>query len=821
MELVQDLVTPAPPSSSSTELPATYDPAELPAVLESAGRLIWRRRWQFFSVLTLFVWGFWWDNRFSGDAQKRRQRKRAIWLKDKLVDLGATFIKIGQVLSTRPDLVPMPYIEVMASLQDQVPPFDSGEAQRIIAAELGCSPTELFEVFNPFPIAAASIGQVYRAKLKDTGDDVVVKVQRPGLLRTIRLDMAILRQITSFIDSHPRLSRGMPYTAILDEFGHSLFVQANYLEEGRYAEKFRENFKNFKGVTTPRIHWNLTTEKVMTMDFVDGFKPTDLVALHDAGLSFQQVVHTGVRATIKQILEDGFFHADVHPGNLFVDRAGQLVYIDFGMVGSISPFVQEKIVDVFLHSVHRQYDLLVDDFIALEFLSPHVDRRALIPVAQHIFQSQYGEKDHRLTVKEIFAAVSQVLYEYPFRIPEKIAFILRTIITLEGIIHQLWPDFRFLQVAGPYAAKILLTDAKASIREKLVDELFIAGKFRPDRLSTLFGSASKEPSFKFGEVTPAVLRYLTSPEGTRVRNGILDLLNEPFANVSRETHSNFLAYAAMAAEDPDWTWDDLLAPLLAFLETPEGIDFLRRLLSKNGSRRLTDFESLGDTQQPVSSDFSWDSWVEGRTLSETCRAQLFRVAEQILQTPDLILQPVVERAAVLLKSPAGKRWFQAFGERLARDPDVLDGRFLPLLARAAEHPHMNIAPLIRTFFELATGPHGKPWQSLLLLWFRDTESPSQPNDRRLEPLWQALRPLLADGRLRISELAVPTLGWFFSGDGEPVRQEVLSNLRERLPQVDWGGVAQGLWRAAGNTWNRLRSALEQEDSQPSSDSKEI
>lgn len=796
----------SPPSTGDSV--AVYAPEELPWVLHAAGRAGWRRRWQLLSVLLSFAGGFWWDARFSGEDRKRRQRRRAIWLKDKLVELGATFVKIGQVLSTRPDLVPLPYVEVMASLQDQVPPFDSREAHRIIEAELGRPLHELFEVFNPFPIAAASIGQVYKAKLRESGRDVVVKVQRPGLLPVIQLDLAILRQITEFIDRHPRLGRGMPYTAILDEFGHSLFIQANYRQEGHFAERFRENFAHFAGVTTPSIHWHLTTERVMTMDFVDGFKPTDLVALHDAGLSFENVVRTGVRATIKQILEDGFFHADVHPGNLFVDREGRLVYIDFGMVGAITPFVQEKIVDVFLHSVHRRYDLLVEDFIALEFLSPEVDRQALVPVAAHIFQSQYGEKDQRLTVKEIFAAVSQVLYEYPFRIPEKIAFILRTIITLEGIIHQLWPDFRFLEVAGPYAAKILLTDAKASIREKLVDELFVHGQFRPERLGTLFGTASREPSFRFGEVTPAVLRYLTSPEGRRVREGLLSLLQQRQLNMSEATRLNFMTYVEMAGQDPDWTLDDLLLPLLAFLETAEGMQYLRRLLELSGLWRLADLERDAQAAPGAPPDAAWDKWLEGRAISEALRGRLFDLAEQILREPDLVLQPAIERAALLLQSSAGRRWFQGLGERLQEDPHALDGRFLPLVAVAAEHPHLNIAPLVRVFFKLATGPEGKPWQALLLVWFRGTETPDAGQAPRLEPLWRALRPLLADGRLRVSELALPTLGWFFSADGEPVRQEVFSTLRERLPQVDWGGVAQGLWQVAGNTWNRFKTALE-------------
>ena len=201
-------------------------------------------------------------------------------------------------------------------------------------------------------------------------------------------------------------------------------------------------------------------------------------------------------------------------------------------------------------------------------------------------------------------------------------------------------------------------------------------------------------------------------------------------------------------------------------------------------------------------------------MSPALRSKLFELAERILAEPGLVLQPAIERAAILLQSAAGKRWFQALGERLQQDPHALDGRFLPLLEQAAEHPHLNIAPLVRAFFKLATGTEGKPWQALLVVWFRGSERPEDETPGRLEPLWRALRPLLADGRLRVSEVALPTLGWFLSPAGEPVRQEVLSTLRDRLPQVNWSGVAQGIWQAAGQTWNRLKTALESQEQSP-------
>jgi predicted unusual protein kinase regulating ubiquinone biosynthesis (AarF/ABC1/UbiB family) len=776
------------PNASSLK----YDPADHDATLRRAGAQVWHRRVQLLWTLGAFAVGFWWDNQSTGEAQLIKQRKRARWLKDELVKHGATFIKIGQVLSTRPDLVPLPYVDEMATLQDQVPPFDSELAHRIIREELGRPIEDVFQVVNPFPLAAASIGQVYKAKLKEDGRDVVVKVQRPGLVPVMQLDLAIIRQLTTFVDARPWLSRGMPYTAILDEFGHSLFVQADYTKEGEYAERFREHFKTFKGVTTPRIHWNLTTSRVMTMDYVHGMKPTDLVALEDAGLSFQEIVRTGVRATIKQILEDGFFHADVHPGNLFVDYEGQLVYIDFGMVGEIGEDVQETIVDIFLHSVHRNYEALVEDFIRLQFLSPEVDRQVLVPVAAFIFQSQYGETGERLTVKQIFASISQVLYEYPFRIPEKIAFILRTIITLEGIIHKLWPDFRFLEVAAPYAAKIMLTDAKASIREKLVNELFIDGKFRPDRLGRLFGTATMEPSFKFGEVAPSVVRYLVSAEGRRVREGLLQAAAD--ADLAYREESAWGTYLERAAADPDWTLDDILRPILAFACTAEGVDFLHRLLE---TPQL--WQAAGGSHDAVA---GLGGLLEGRALAPEGLDALFDTGQFLLQQPDLLLQPLVERGTAFLLSDPGRFWFESLGKRLQGNPGAFSGRVLALLELAARHPHLDISPLVKAFFTLATAPEGRPWQDLLVQWFRGPAG----EGNRAEGLWKALQPLLADGRLRVSDLAGPTVGLLFSKEGAPLREEVVATIRNRLPDV--GGLAQGLWRGLGAAWERLRGGIE-------------
>lgn len=774
-----------PPALTSPARP--YDPARLDAALRGAGFAGHRRFWGLLGMACGLGWRLWAASRKPpGPAREAAWRQDAVWLRERFIHFGATFIKIGQLLSTRPDLLPKPYVDEMALLQDRVPPFEWEIARRLLTQELGRAPESAFAVFNPLPIAAASIGQAYRAERHD-GRDVVVKLQRPGLLPTVDLDLAILRRLTRFLDRHPRLGRGMPYTAILDEFGRSMYEQADYRTEGAYAERFKANFRDFPGVDAPRIHWDLTTEKVLTMDFVDGMKVTDLVALKHAGVRFEDVVRTGVRATIKQLLEDGFFHADLHPGNLFVKADGTLVYIDFGMAGELSDFVQEKLVDILLHSVHRQYRELVEDFIALDFLSPAVERSALVPVAERIFTAQYGEAGERLSVKEIFAAVSAVLYEHPFRIPERIAFILRNLIALEGIIHQLWPDFKFLEVASPYAAKILLTDAKASIREKLVDELFVDGRFMPERLSKLFGTATQEPTFRFGEVAPAVLRYLASPAGGRVRDGLFETWQR---GALGGTDFAWRGYLDLAAIDPSWTLDDLLVPVFDFLQTDEGVMFALRLVEARNWAAGAAAE--GPSLAAIAGVLT------GRRLSAPGLESALGALESVLGRPEIPLQSFVEKAAALLASDTGARWFYALGEGLGGAPgsSALIGRRLAgVLRAAASHPYLDLTPLAIAVLQRLKSPDAKAWQQFIAAGGGTADG----------EVIGALRTLFVQGRVHWNEVLGPALSLLVSGEGGPLRQELLETVRQRVG-VPIASAAQGLMRQAGEAWRAWRGA---------------
>lgn len=796
--------------------PTSYDPGLLPHVAARHRRVVRARRWAILGAGLGLAWGLWWDAWRGGPELAKRQAERAVWLRERLVALGPTFIKIGQMLSTRPDLLPRPYVEAMALLQDQVPAFPNEEARAIIRAELGHDPDRLFATFAPHPIAAASIGQVYKARRHD-GREVVVKVQRPQLLGTIWTDLAVLRPMAQWVEARWLQGRNQ-LTEILDEFALSLFEQANYEVEAGFARRFSANFQGFGGIDAPAIHEDLLTPRVMVMDFIEGVKPTDLVALEKLGIQFQDLVRTGVRATIKQILEDGFFHADVHPGNLFVQADGTLVYIDFGMVGLLPEADQERIVDIFLHSVHRDYQALIDDFVALGFLPKGSDPHRLAPVAQAIFEAQYGVSGRRLTVGEVFRKVTEALEGVPYRLPAKIAFVLRTIITLEGIVHTLWPEFRFLEVAGPYAAKILLTDAKAGIRRKLVDELFREGRFDPSRLSKLMGTASKEPSFRFGEVAPSVLRYLTSPDGKRVREALLDLsLQAPSAAGAPPGEPPAFGWQLIvdrAQADPDWRLDDLLEPVISFLPTEEGVMLLIRLAERSPAP-----EASASGQAP-GAGLQLGLLVMGRSVSSSTLARLLEALAEALRQPGApALQPAIERLAAWLGTEAGLAFFDRLGDRLlswlpAAGPGP-EGPALPgaqpapppaagvakalraLIAVTARTPGLDPAPLLRAFAANLLRPEAKPWHELI-----QRGAGGHPGD-----WWQAIQPLIEDGRLQAAELAGSALAFFLSPDGHTLREEVIKAVSTRA-----GGVveaAKGVWHTASAFVNAFRTARQQ------------
>lgn len=418
---------------------------------------------QFLELLRVFFIG--------GEKNKiANQEKQAVWLKDKLIDLGPTFIKIGQSMGTRADLLPLPFVKELGELVDSVPPFPNDVAFARIEHELGLKINEAYAEFDLEPVAAASLGQVYRARLH-SGEEVAVKVQRPNLEATIKGDIVILKKVAAFAERFPQLNENADWAGMLREFDETVHEEMDYSDEGRNAERFRENFKNWGNIHVPKIYWNATTSKVLTMEFIHGVKVTDLEAQAQQNISPEKVNRLLIKTYLKQLLEDGFFHADPHPGNLLVMADGRLAFFDFGMVGRITQDLQAKMIDAFFHVVSKDPAGIADDLIALDFLKPGTSPETVKPVVERMFEFHFDLKLKDINFKELTYDLADVMYDYPFRLPSNFTYIMRALMTLEGIGIITDPEFNFFETAKPYAKEFMLRREGNDFRKMFVNKL--------------------------------------------------------------------------------------------------------------------------------------------------------------------------------------------------------------------------------------------------------------------------------------------------------------------------------------------------------------
>ena len=408
----------------------------------------------------------------EGSARKQaRLGKQAVWLRESLISLGPTFIKIGQALGTRADLLPLEYVKELARLQDQVPAFSTAEAFQIIESELGRSVHECYPEIDSEPIAAASLGQVYRARLA-TGEEVAVKVQRPNLEATIAFDIAILFRLVKLTNRFfPKANENADWEGMLREFHSTIFEEMDYVKEGRNADRFRYNFRTWRAVRVPKIFWSHTNTRVLTLDFIRGTKVVDIEGLKANRISAVKVNRLLIRTYLKQLLEDGFFHADPHPGNLLVMDSGHLAFFDFGMVGRITPKLQAQMIDAFFHVVGRDVRGLGQDIINLNFLKPGVDPETVRPVVESLFTHYLNLRLGEVNFKELTYDLAEVIYDYPFRLPSNFTYIMRALMTLEGIGVVTDPGFSFFETAKPYAKEFMLKREGRLFGKMIFDKL--------------------------------------------------------------------------------------------------------------------------------------------------------------------------------------------------------------------------------------------------------------------------------------------------------------------------------------------------------------
>lgn len=563
--------------------------------LREVGRA--RALWRILQILSVLLVGFWYRtiDRWSesirrGEGSEERQKRRAEWLLDRIIWLGPTFVKVGQSLSTRPDLLPLPYLEVLSKLQDQLPGYPDEIAFACIEEELGWKPQTLFESFGPQPVAAASLGQVYHAVTHE-GTEVAVKVQRPDLVHLISLDLALVRRLAAFVERFPRIGLGQPWVSLVDEFGTKLFEELDYIHEAHLTEQFRTDVEEMQGIYAPRVYWEFTSRRVLTTEYIKGIKVTEKGQLIDAGVDIQHLLRQGVRANLKQLFEHGLFHADPHPGNLLVlPENGTLVFIDFGMMGIVSDDQKERIIEVFVDVVNRRPENLKENLVALGFLRSDARWDEVVPLATDLFQSIFGSAEERYTFQDTTNSFAPLLYEYEFRIPVNFAYITRAIMILEGISLQLDPTFDIWAVSAPYAARMMLTTPNPRIRQRLLHELMTEeGGVDWDRLQDLAALAKHDTVFRLeteGLAEPA-LDMLLSPEGATLRRALIrDLFQEP------ELASQHIErLAPLLASDESLSGRAILDKLVAFVLSPQGEETRMQIAAglsdgNNGHRRL-------------------------------------------------------------------------------------------------------------------------------------------------------------------------------------------------------------------------------------------
>ncbi|MEN9228581.1 MAG: AarF/ABC1/UbiB kinase family protein [Gloeomargarita sp. HHBFW_bins_205] len=421
----------------------------------------WRRTVDIWLFVLRFLAAQWWYEKswsYPGgptpEKRAARRRRIAVWVRESLLDLGPTFIKVGQLFSTRADIFPAEYVEELAQLQDQVPAFGMDQVAKIIETDLGKPIEKLFLHFEPTPLAAASLGQVHRAELP-TGEQVVVKVQRPGLRQLFQIDLAILKDIARYFQNHPKWGPGRDWLGIYEECRRILYEEIDYLNEGRNADEFRRNFRGVDWVKVPRVYWRYCSLRVLTLEYLPGIKISHYSALEAAGLDRKRLAELNARAYLEQVLNHGFFHADPHPGNIAVDPDGSLIFYDFGMMGRIHPQTKEKLVQTLMSIVNRDAEGVIQALVDLKALVPQGDMGPVRRSLQYILDNLLDQPLELQSVAAISEDLYALAYDQPFRFPATFTFVLRAFSTLEGVGRGLDENFQFFTVAAPYALQLM------------------------------------------------------------------------------------------------------------------------------------------------------------------------------------------------------------------------------------------------------------------------------------------------------------------------------------------------------------------------------
>ena len=415
--------------------------------------VIWR------AVLTLLVL-LWWDGQswtYRGGATRERraerQQQRAQWLTRQLLELGSAFIKLGQLLSSRPDILPAGWVSELASLQDNVPAFSFDRVQTVLEEELGQRCAEVIDL-DPQPLGAASLAQVHRASLR-SGRQVVLKVQRQGLDRRFRLDLDVMQQVAAVLQRHPSWGRGRDWPAMARECRRVLLRELDFRVEAQYAARFRQQFLDDEQIRIPGVIWELSTRRVLCLDYLPGIKINDREAIVEAGIDPSAVAEIGAASYLKQLVRFGFFHADPHPGNLAVASDGALIYYDFGMMGVLSDGLRRRLGSMVRAAAARDSAALVAELQAAGLIGTEIDVGPVRRLVRVMLQDALTPPFSSNVIDKLSGDLYDLVYGQPFRLPVELIFVMRALSTFEGVGRSLDPAFSLVSIAKPYLLPLM------------------------------------------------------------------------------------------------------------------------------------------------------------------------------------------------------------------------------------------------------------------------------------------------------------------------------------------------------------------------------
>ncbi|XP_057775811.1 uncharacterized aarF domain-containing protein kinase At1g71810, chloroplastic isoform X3 [Salvia miltiorrhiza] len=568
-------------SSSEAESLNEYKISKIAAIYQKKPLILLRRLLQTATTL-----GRWFALRYYDRITERADAMfevRAAELRKILVQLGPAYIKIAQAVSSRPDLIPPSYLDELSLLQDRITPFSTAVAFDIIERELGLPIEALFSEISPEPVAAASLGQVYQARLRSSGKVVAIKVQRPGVRAAISLDILILRFLAGIIRTVGRFNTDLQ--SVVDEWASSLFREMDYNQEAKNGVKFRQLYGSIKDVVVPEMYVDQTTGRVLTMQWIEGQKLEEVKDLY--------MIQVGVYCSFNQLLEYGFYHADPHPGNLLRTYDGKLAYLDFGMMGEFKEELRDGFIEACLHLVNRDYDALAIDFVTLGLLPPTADKEEVTKALTGVFRGAVDKGVQNISFGDLLGDLGFTMYKYKFRIPSYFSLVIRSLAVLEGIAIGSDPNYKVLGNTYPWIARKVLIGSSAKLKSSLQALLYKDGVFRIDRLESLLSESLRARTERalIGEqvednskkMIKQVLSFTLDETGALVREILLDEFAKGLDALGLATLDSLTANLPFRPSSTSMTDEDI-----------NNLRTLRRLMLLISELQRTETSAVGD-----------------------------------------------------------------------------------------------------------------------------------------------------------------------------------------------------------------------------------